>query len=304
MKKINCALILLLVSLVISPRPAFAETVTTGLSPSGFDMVVYRGDVLTETITVMRSTTAGELSIPVSVSGGDASILDVHEQESVVIPDGSNSVEFSFDIDARDAAVGAYNEGVTFLFDSLNTEVGGQVLKMAATSKVRVSVQDRPVSTTVLSVEDYPTLPDDVSFSDLTVTQSPIENGTRLHLAWNAKSTGPNPLRGAEVEIGLYHGKNKANGVTQYVVEEMPTNGFAAQSFDVDLMEPRLSGRYVAEISYQGKTLREGAWVLQPSLRGKLEKLLVAVVLVGAALSFLVVRAGGRKTKSRRGSRR
>ena len=302
MKRTYGLLALAVVSMVVFPRHAFAGAKFAGLSPASFDMVIYRGDVLSEIITVMGSGSSGDLPIEVSVKNGSASLLDVRGQDLVVIPDGSDSMEFSFDIDARNAEIGTYEDGIIFVFDP-ETEGVGQIINMAATSKVRISVEERPGPETVLSVSDYQTLPDDVSFSNLKITQSPIERGMRLRLTWDTKSSGANPLRGAEVEIGLYRGTDKENGMTRHVVNDIPVNRSSVQSFDIDLLEPKTSGRYLAEISYDGKTLREEAWVIQPSLSARLKIMLAASVALAGVLSWLVVRTV-RKTKSSRRSKR
>ena len=290
------SVLVLLGMFVLVPSSSAGQTI--GLSPGEMNLVVYRGDTLTEEIMISRQDSEGESVFHVSELTKSAAI-DIGGITSVTIPDGEHFAPFRFTVSSSDLSVGQYDEVIQFLLDPPGGQVAsGQQVIAGLMFQAHLSVQDRPGSNVVLSVADYPTLMKDISVRVPRVTQSSLRNGRRLHVAWDLVNAGQNPIEGVESHVVVSKDGVPVNAQTYLLSDDVPVGGAGVQSYDFDLSESFPSGKYTAEVSVGGVTKDVSFWVLQPTLRKRL------VALLSGALAAVILAAFGSTLWRRRALKR
>lgn len=277
------------------PYTVSAEAV--GLSPAKVSLIVYPGDILHEHFRLSRGDDTSELSL--SIAPQSDGLIDIHGQDTFTIPAGQLSQDFFYDVDASHSSIGEYDEKILFIVkDSRKEEnIPKNVLHIlyGIAETVHISVVPRPDPSTVISLEDYPSLLSDISVTSLQSHQE-IRNNT-VFLQWSLENEGQNPLSGVRTDVVVARDDVQYFHATMDSSHNIPLQEGLAQttSFVLDPSSP--SGKYVATITVGDKTVHSSFWVIQKSL------LLKIFLGVSGSLFFIVATlwiALTRKQKRRR----
>lgn len=274
----------LLLGFFLSPNYSRAEE-NIGCSPAAESVTIYQGDVLHKVVHVSHQDISYEVSF--SVLQDLPELVNIHNQETLVIPQQEKNMDFFYDIDATSLAIGEYTENLQFILqdtiDSSSPEKN--TVAYGLTEKIAISVIARPDPSLVIPITDYPTLIGDISASSLTSHQEVSDaHVQQVFLDWNLYNQGKNPLSGIQTALSVTHEGGtyfaKITDSSDVITLDTPLNQTA--NFVLDRFAP--SGKYDVTLTVGDKTVSSSFWFVQRSLLLK--------IIAGISGTLLIVIAG------------
>ncbi len=194
----------------VTPLPAKA----IGASPSRISNVtVLRGTVQTQSISITRAPSEGNREVTVNVTKRGEYAHYIDAPESIILLSGQNSVIYTFDVDATDAAVGEYQVILSFLVDpyitaQTDTTSGGMSAGVGFITGV-----DIPITFTVSGDQV-------VSYDIQSMGMDDTEVDMPIFLTFNIHNTGNVEWKPEKVELTFTDISDPTHVVTEIVESE------------------------------------------------------------------------------------
>ena len=295
MRKKMCFMICLS-AFLYSAIPQSVQADTIGISPPKVDVKVFTQNIRQEKISISRDTTEGEMTFRIVNDG--MSLVTIAEGATMTIPEGANTQDFFFTIDAAHAEVGRYDGIFSFIVSPPEGEaflVNGTAVEFVLKTGIHVEVIDRPDVNTTLSLFDFPALITDAGVDDVRVTQTSGIDGRAITMTWNATNSGLNPLDGAFARVRVMQKENIFFDDQSIAIPTMSAGGISEQSVSFVLSNSYPSGRYTVHVGVGNTEQIASFWIIKPLMQWNLGLLGVSTLSAGTA--FAVHRRRRRQRK-------
>lgn len=264
-------------------RAQYVDAATLSVSPPKiFESVLYR-DSREQMINFTRDTAEGVLTLAVSNEGMD--LIRIPDNQLIIFPEGTTSVDFPVLIDASVAAAGHYNGSLRFTIQGPQTVEKVEVSKIQFSVLVNfsIAVKERPEPETALSVLEFPKLEEAIGIEKVTSTQKYEEDGTHIVFHWTVTNTDANALTGIASDVSLKRGNDLFYQKTIPVSTAVPYRGNLDQTSEYVLPNAYPSGQYVFTVTAGDIEQSVHIWIIKKPLQLGLGSVGMGTVFCGVA---------------------
>ena len=218
-------------------------------------MTVLRGTVQTQSISIVRAISEGNREVTVNVTKRGEYAHYINAPESIILLSGQNSVIYTFDVDATDAAVGEYQVILSFLVDPYITAQTEATSGGMSAGVGFITGVDIPVTFTVSGDQV-------VSYDVQSMGMDDTEVNMPVFLTFNIHNTGNVEWKPQKVELTFTDTSDPAHVVTEIVEsEDFPVVKPSAESVVtvVQIASVLIEGTYEvkAKFYYEGQVVAE-----------------------------------------------
>lgn len=269
----------------------FASADAIGMSPPSIDMRIFSHESRTASVNISRNSIEGDMVF--SVVNDGMSLLTSVDNSKFVIPDGQFSADYSFVLDSANMSNGDYDGILEFHLVPPEDEVyasSGMAIDFVLKAKIHAIVLDRPDSSTVLSLVEFPELVSGIGLADYSVEKKSTEEGIDISFKYLLTNSENNPLEGAKSYIVVTRDGNTFFDSHYYAEEAVSANGTLKQFANFTLPQQYSSGKYVVHIVAGDQELFASFWIIKPLVLFCIVGFFVSLLASGLTIYFLFKR--------------
>lgn len=232
-----------------------------GVSPSSETVTVFQGDTLEKMLILSRSGGDQEISFSVETVGSE--LIQINGIDTVTIPEGEDSQEFYYTVDASIQDLGKYEGRLVFTLEkAVVQESGSLTTQFQLITTFDIDVIERPNKEHALSIEEYPFLLEEISVEDIAFDQTFFSSKKEVEVSIEVKNEGRNPLSEIPLEVTLYH-DGITYGQQRFVISDPIQAGKSFyQKATFVLNDQYASGKYVTEVIVRDQVAQGGVYII------------------------------------------